>query len=57
MKNQLKVKIIGAEQTVDQDATRDFYAQNGYRYWPFEGEYWRDEIGSYQYVGVNRCEK
>lgn len=35
---------------------RSFYINNGYRYWPFEGEYWRDEIGNYQYLGVNRCE-
>ncbi|OFZ29141.1 MAG: hypothetical protein A2622_13950 [Bdellovibrionales bacterium RIFCSPHIGHO2_01_FULL_40_29] len=57
LKNQLKVKIVGPLDSVEADFSRDYYAQNGYRYWPFEGEYWRDEIGSYQYVGVNRCEK
>lgn len=36
---------------------RDYYVKNGYRYWPFQGEFWRDEMGSYQYVGVNACEK
>lgn len=35
---------------------RDFYISNGYRFWPFEGEYWRDELGTYQYLGVNACE-
>lgn len=38
------------------DLTRNYYIQNGYRYWPFEGEYWRDEIGNYQYFGANACE-
>lgn len=40
----------------DANRERSFYVQNGYRYWPFEGEFWRDEIGNYQYIGVNRCE-
>ena len=34
---------------------RDFYTENGYRYWPFESEYWVDEIGNYQFIGQNRC--
>lgn len=33
----------------------NYYTENGFRYWPFQGEYWIDEIGNYQYVGVNRC--
>lgn len=55
----LKKKIaenIPEKNQIDGDFTRDYYVQNGYRFWPFEGEYWRDEIGNYQYVGVNRCE-
>lgn len=35
---------------------REVLVENGYRYWPFQGEYWRDEIGNYQYFGRNRCE-
>lgn len=46
----------GANQ-IDANEGRDFYVQNGYRYWPFEGEFWRDEIGNYQYLGVNRCDQ
>ena len=56
----LKEKIAANDQTetqIDQEFSRDYYVQNGYRFWPFEGEYWRDEIGNYQNVGVNRCEK
>ncbi len=54
---QLKEKYYRPEQVIDNDITREYYAQNGYRYWPFEGEFWRDEIGSFQYVGINRCQK
>ncbi len=55
----LKKKIAenGPEQKIDEEVSREFYIQNGFRFWPFEGEYWRDEIGNFQYVGVNRCEK
>lgn len=35
--------------------SRDFYILNGYEYWPFQGEYWLDEIGNYQYVGASQC--
>ena len=43
-------------QTKVGDKKRDFFLDNGYRYWPFNGEFWADEIGNYQYVGVNKCE-
>jgi hypothetical protein len=39
------------------DLERQVLIENGYRYWPFEGEYWRDELGNYQYFGENRCAK
>jgi tetratricopeptide (TPR) repeat protein len=28
-----------------------------HQYWPFNGEYWRDELGYYRYRLVNRCER
>jgi hypothetical protein len=28
-----------------------------HQYWPFNGEYWRDELGYYRYRLLNRCEK
>lgn len=40
---------------VDSEISRSYYIQNGFRYWPFEGEYWRDELGNYQFVGENAC--
>ena len=24
-------------------------------YWPYEGEYWRDELGTYQYTLTKGC--
>ncbi len=53
----LKGKISDQQgsKTVDVENSRDFYVQNGFHYYPFQGEFWRDEIGSYQYLGVNSC--
>ncbi len=28
-----------------------------HQYWPFTGEYWRDELGYYRFNLMNRCEK
>lgn len=54
----LKVKTeMAGEGPVLEDKERSYYAQNGYRFWPMQGEFWRDEIGSYQYVGANLCQK
>ncbi len=54
----LKERIASnTEKQIDQELSRDYYVQNGFQFYPFEGEYWRDEIGNYQNVGVNRCEK
>ena len=37
-------------------SSRFNFRKNGYEYWPFQGEYWLDEIGNYHYLGVSRCE-
>lgn len=56
-KELLRKRVTGNNIEVkDEELTRNYFIQNGYRYWPFQGEYWRDEIGNYQYVGVNSCE-
>ena len=31
---------------INKNDKREFYIQNGYQYYPFQGEFWRDEIGS-----------
>lgn len=57
-KSQLRLKINSTERTVvNEGENRNFYIKNGYRYWPFQGEFWIDEIGNYQYLGANRCEQ
>jgi len=57
-KSQLRLKIAKDERsTTAEDQNRSFYIKNGYRYWPFQGEFWIDEIGNYQYLGENRCEQ
>jgi tetratricopeptide (TPR) repeat protein len=58
-KENIKKKIQGTdlpEARVDDNRSRDFYVQNGYQYYPFNGEYWLDEIGNYQFLGKSSCE-
>ncbi|MDB2426057.1 hypothetical protein N9W41_00770, partial [bacterium] len=45
-----------SESNVQEDKQRHYYIQNGYEYWPFQGEYWLDEIGNYHYLGKSSCE-
>ena len=55
----LKKRIAGKdieEAQVDEDQDRSFYIQNGYEYYPFQGEYWLDEVGNYHYLGKQNCE-
>ncbi len=52
---ELSGRKIQRKQITD-DATRNFFIANGYEYWPFQGEYWLDELGNYHYVGVQACE-
>jgi tetratricopeptide (TPR) repeat protein len=58
-KESLKKKIAGkdlGEVQVDDQRDRSFYVQNGYEYYPFQGEYWLDEVGNYHYLGQQNCE-
>ena len=57
-KEELKKEISGKDlkpKQVDEERARDFYIKDGYQYWPFDGEYWLDEIGNYHYVGTQSC--
>ena len=55
----LKKKIAqrNTGQSSVEDFDRSFYIQNGYEYWPFQGEYWLDELGNYHYTGMDSCKK
>ncbi|PWU17783.1 MAG: hypothetical protein C5B49_08295 [Bdellovibrio sp.] len=56
-KESLKKKIAEkeVETQIDDQIDRTFYVQNGYEYWPFDGEYWIDELGNYHYLGKQSC--
>lgn len=58
-KEAIKKKISGkdiVQNQIDDKVNRQFYIQNGYEYYPFQGEYWLDEIGNYHYLGKQSCE-
>lgn len=55
IKKKLTGKDVSGEQ-IDDKIDRQFYIQNGYEYYPFQGEYWLDEIGNYHYLGKQSCE-
>ncbi len=62
-----KVELITAEKDLYDAAFRgqlmnkianrkmDPNVPEGYRYWPFEGEYWMDELGWYEVNTINEC--
>ncbi|MDG0816762.1 tetratricopeptide repeat protein [Bdellovibrio svalbardensis] len=58
-KESIKKKIAGkdiGDGQIDEKIDRQFYIQNGYQYYPFQGEYWLDEVGNYHYLGKQSCE-
>ena len=54
LKKKIARKYSGAVK-IDEKFSRDYFVQNGYEYWPFEGESWLDELGNYHYVGRHNC--
>ncbi len=58
-KESLKKRIVGKNlpTAIDEKIDRDFYVENGFEYYPFQGEYWLDEIGNYHYLGQQNCEQ
>ncbi|MCB0377556.1 MAG: tetratricopeptide repeat protein [Bdellovibrionales bacterium] len=58
-KEAVRKKIAGKgieKKQITDEESRDFFIGNGYEYWPYQGEYWLDELGNYHYVGVQACE-
>ena len=58
-KEEARKKLEGRDDfnaEVNVKSSRFNFRKNGYEYWPFQGEYWLDEIGNYHYLGVSRCE-
>ena len=55
LKKKISRKYLDKMQ-IDSGVTRSYYIQNGYEYWPFDGEAWLDELGNYHYLGRQSCE-
>ena len=56
LKRKIEGKAVKAKLAQNEKQDREFYIQNGYEYYPFQGEYWLDEIGNYHYLGKQSCE-
>lgn len=58
-KEAIKKKMAGKNLSPSDEENpqdRSFYIQNGYEFYPFQGEYWLDEVGNYHYIGKQSCE-
>lgn len=55
LKQKIARKYLNKQQ-IDETVSRSYYIQNGYEYWPFDGESWLDELGNYHYLGQQNCE-
>ncbi len=59
-KGQLEQEIIQEQQVLGGEKSTDVgnvRVDDEHQYWPFSGEYWRDELGYYRFRLRNRCEK
>jgi tetratricopeptide (TPR) repeat protein len=59
-KGQLEQEIVQEQQTMASGRATDIsriVVDDEHHYWPFKGEYWRDELGYYRVRLLNRCEK
>ena len=55
VKKEIAGKNVQKKQ-ITEDDSRSYFIKNGFEYWPYQGEYWLDELGNYHYVGVSACE-
>jgi tetratricopeptide (TPR) repeat protein len=59
-KGQLEQEVIQEQQIAASGKATEIgnvRVDDEHQYWPFNGEYWRDELGYYRYRLTNRCEK
>jgi hypothetical protein len=54
-KEMLEGRFDAAAQLASQRLARPPMPQTGHEYWPFDGEYWPDEIGYYRYTVKDAC--
>ena len=51
-------EVLVGDATLDEDGLaheREVIASDGVEYWPFDGEYWEDEVTSYRVAVHDRC--
>ena len=51
----LRERLIRAEVPKKVEVDFDADVKKGYEFWPFEGEFWRDEVGSYAFATTSVC--
>jgi len=51
----IRERLISGKTGVRKQIDFDSELQKGYEFWPFEGEYWRDETGGYAFATSNVC--
>ena len=59
-KGQLEQEVIQEQQLQGSGKATEIgnvRVDDEHQYWPFVGEYWRDELGYYRFRLLNRCEK
>jgi hypothetical protein len=54
-KEMLEGRFDATAQLASQELRRPAMPQTGHEYWPFDGEYWPDEIGYYRYTVKDAC--
>lgn len=54
-KEMLEMRFDPAAQLASQRLSRPPMPRAGHEYWPFDGEYWPDEIGYYRYTVKDAC--
>jgi hypothetical protein len=52
---QIRDRLVKSKVPVGVDVEFDAEIKDGFEFWPFEGEYWRDEVGSYAFATTGVC--
>jgi hypothetical protein len=52
---QIRDRLVKNRVPVGVDVEFDAEIKKGFEFWPFEGEYWRDEVGSYAFATTGVC--
>ena len=53
----IRDRLIRAAGPVNKSIDFKKEVQKGYEFWPFEGEFWRDETGGYAFATTDVCEE